>query len=106
MSIVTGKYFDIPIHEGGYNHYEYGAAPTKMSKRIFFQSGLDIYNDDNEIESIINARTSISNGFGNGIHDLGGLMERGGRSLQEHLEEGDDEVEGEEYEDDVAMSDS
>ncbi|KAH9482183.1 Histone deacetylase clr6 [Psilocybe cubensis] len=106
MSIVTGKYFDIPIHESGYNHYEYGAAPTKSSKRIFFQSGLDIYNDDNDFEGIINARTSVSNGFGNGIHDLHGLMERGGRSLNENLEDGDDEVEGEEYEDDAAMSDS
>ena len=35
---MTGQYFDIPIHEHGYSHFEHGAAPGKAAKRRFFQS--------------------------------------------------------------------
>ena len=38
MSLMTGQYFDIPIHEHGYSHFEHGAAPGKAAKRRFFQS--------------------------------------------------------------------
>jgi histone deacetylase 1/2 len=38
MSLLTGKYFDIPTHEHGYTHFENGAVPGKAAKRRFFQS--------------------------------------------------------------------
>jgi hypothetical protein len=37
MSLLTGQYFDVPVHDQGYGHYEYG-APTKAGKRRFFHS--------------------------------------------------------------------
>jgi len=55
MSLVTGKYFDVPTYEGGFEHYEYGMVmngkgsssvggvvsnmnATLMTRRRFFQS--------------------------------------------------------------------
>jgi hypothetical protein len=37
MSLLTGQYFDVPIYDQGYGHYEQG-APSKTSKRRFFRS--------------------------------------------------------------------
>lgn len=39
MSILTSQYFDVPAHEHGFGHYEYGAAPGRNVRRRFFQSG-------------------------------------------------------------------
>ncbi|KAG5653375.1 hypothetical protein H0H81_000876 [Sphagnurus paluster] len=74
MSLLTGQYFDVPIHEHGYSHFETGAAPGKTAKRRFFQSAARW---DENMESVILGRHAAS------TLPLGELMERGGRHLGE-----------------------
>ncbi|KAF8967453.1 hypothetical protein BDZ97DRAFT_1803400 [Flammula alnicola] len=102
MSIVTGKYYDIPIQENGFEHYDYGAAPSaRGTKRRFFQSGLPAGWDDVGVvvDGSINLRTDILNGYDRGA-SLAGVMEDAdpGYVDDEGGEEGDDD------DDDVTMS--
>ncbi|KAG6917573.1 hypothetical protein DXG01_002042 [Tephrocybe rancida] len=70
MSLLTGQYFDVPVHEQGYNHFEHGALPTKTAKRRFFQSAARW---DETIEDVIIEKLSP-------FHiPIGELMENGGR---------------------------
>lgn len=110
MSIITGKYFDIPPNDSGYSHYEHGAAASKSAKRRFFQSNpdIEIWEDDvSQVDARVNAHRSISNGFGNGIHDLTGLMENGGAGtdMGSVREEEREDEEDEEEDEDIPMAD-
>ncbi|KJA29569.1 hypothetical protein HYPSUDRAFT_31491 [Hypholoma sublateritium FD-334 SS-4] len=109
MSIVTGKYYEIPIQEHGFGHYDFGAVPTKGSiKRRFFQNTaweeIGII-----IDAQINSRTEVLHGYAresNGTYyDLAGVMEQGGTGTLESGY-GDDDIAEEVYDDDdeVAMS--
>lgn len=109
MSIVTGTYYEIPIYENGFGHYDNSIVPEKGTKRRFFQNiGWDeigILIDDS-----INTRTDILNGYTRGhsgsLDNLSGILERGGDGTVDadvgYLE--DDGDEGDDYDEDVAMS--
>lgn len=71
MSLLTGHYYDVPVHEHGYSHYECGAAPGKTAKRRFFQSSARW---DESLENVI-----LGKHLGSPSVPLGELMERGGR---------------------------
>ncbi|KAF8967474.1 hypothetical protein BDZ97DRAFT_2056877 [Flammula alnicola] len=91
MSLLTGQYYDVPIQEHGFEHYECGALPVKGTKRRFFQSGPGAPWDD-LVDGNLSLRTGIVNGAG---RPLSRLMEGGGRDVEVFEEE--------DYED-VAMS--
>ena len=74
MSLLTGQYFDIPLHEHGYRHYEVGAVPGKAAKRRFFQSSACW---DESVEQVVLRRQGGSP-TGHSCA-LGDLMERGGK---------------------------
>lgn len=102
MSIVTGKYYEIPIQENGFGHYDFGAVPTRGSiKRRFFQNTawdeIGII-----IDAQINSRTEVLHGYAkesNGTYyNLAGVMERGGTGTLDSGY-GDDDV-AEEVDDD------
>ncbi|KAF9255973.1 histone deacetylase RPD3 [Marasmius fiardii PR-910] len=83
MSLLTGQYYDIPVQEEGYEHYETIGAPGKSAKRRFFQSHATW--DETYRKVLVGRRLE------NGVDDharlsLTELMERGGRGLE------DDEV--------------
>ena len=99
MSLLTGKYFDIPSYESGFEHYECGAVPVKSTRRRFFQSGDGKWDDLNAVDSAVNTGKE---GHQVRLQDLAGLMERGGRGMDIYDEE-EDVDEGED-EDEVAMS--
>ncbi|KAF8180206.1 histone deacetylase RPD3 [Pholiota molesta] len=109
MSIVTGAYYEIPIYESGFGHYDNTVVPEKGTKRRFFQSiGWDEIGI--LIADSINTRTDILNGYTRGhsgsLDNLSGILERGGDGTVEaelgYLE--DDGDEGDDYDEDVAMS--
>jgi len=103
MSIITGKYFDIPVHEEGYAHYEHSVTTTKAFKRRFFQSGsTDMWDESSDVDAIVNTHFAASNGFSHGVSNLTSVMERGGKTPDTSATE--DEDEEEEEEDDVEMS--
>jgi len=81
MSLLTGQYFDVPVHEHGYGHFELGAVPGKTAKRRFFQSAARW---DENVESVILGKHPSP-------IPIGDLMERGGGHLGE--EDVDDEWE-------------
>ncbi|KAG6828313.1 hypothetical protein H0H92_008428 [Tricholoma furcatifolium] len=70
MSLLTGQYFDVPVHEEGYSHFEHGALPGKTAKRRFFQSAARW---DETLEDVIIGKVPPC------PVPLGELMERGGR---------------------------
>jgi len=113
MSIVTGKYYDIPIQENGFGHYDCGTPSTKGTKRKFFQSVLE-WDDVSVVDASVNLRTDILNELGfSSIHGLSSAIERGAQDLDEDVEdvvEGDgvddedQEEDQEEDEDEVEIS--
>lgn len=113
MSIVTGKYYDIPIQENGFGHYDCGMASTKGTKRKFFQSVLE-WDDVSVVDASVNLRTDIMKELGfSSIHGLASAVERGAQDLDDDVEdvvegegidEEDLEEDQEEDEDDVEMS--
>ncbi|KAG6820925.1 hypothetical protein H0H93_009699 [Arthromyces matolae] len=70
MSLLTGQYFDVPVNEEGFSHFEHGALPSKTAKRRFFQSSAK-WNE--HIEDAIIEKHAPYN------IPIGELMERGGR---------------------------
>ncbi|KAG5727461.1 Histone deacetylase Rpd3 [Termitomyces sp. T112] len=82
MSLLTGQYFDVPVHEAGYSHFEHGAVPGKTAKRRFFQSSARW---DETIEDVI-----IGKHVPFAI-PIGELMERGGQPPG--VDEGDEDWE-------------
>ncbi|KAF8885808.1 histone deacetylase RPD3 [Infundibulicybe gibba] len=84
MSLLTGQYFDVPVHEQGFGHFDYGAPPGKAAKRKFFQSGARW---DEAFERVLVERKGASPV----PHSLGlaGLMDRGGRDHESIVDEGD-----------------
>jgi hypothetical protein len=107
MSLMTGKYFDVPAYEGG---FEYGMAPISMNgkgspsfvggmmtRRRFFQSAVGSRWDEelNVVdEKVERARDALR--YQVGPQDLVGIVDRG--------RIGEDEDEEDEDEDEVAMS--
>ncbi|KAH9482165.1 histone deacetylase (class I) Clr6 [Psilocybe cubensis] len=68
MSLLTGKYYDIPTHEDEYAHYECGSAPNKSTKRRFFSGPAGGgWDDFGGVDSRVNARSRMANGFRNGF---------------------------------------
>ncbi|KAF9553279.1 histone deacetylase [Agrocybe pediades] len=103
MSIITGKYFDIPAGDEGYASYD--VPVPKLSKRRFFQSGMtDTWEDSNNVDAIVDAHLGVINGFGSPrFNNLSSVLER--RESPEISNSTEEEDEGEEDdEDDVAMS--
>ena len=112
MSLITGKYFDVPAYENGFEQYDIGGAVsnlylkapsvgTSSARRRFFQSGAGKW-DEEAMLSAVDARVEKSKEavqYQVLPQDIVGLLERGGKRL-------DDEEEAEEEEDreEVAMS--
>jgi len=93
MSLITGKYFDVPMYEGGFEHYECGTLPFKATGRRFFQSGIGKWDDE---LSVVDLRVDISReAYRN--QDLVGIV---GRARQNDAADGEDD----EDEDEGAMS--
>ena len=123
MSLITGKYYDIPIHENGFSHFDGSTSIGKQpTKRRFFPDvpGGGKWDDVGVVDASVNARMVGGNvvvvggggggggeGFGNGygyamVPELARIMERGG-GLDAYGEDGEPE-EGEEEDEDVPMS--
>ena len=113
MSLITGKYYDIPIHENGFSHFDGSTSIGKQpTKRRFFPDAPGKWDDvgvcvvDASVKARIVGGNMIDEGFGNGygyamVPELARIMERGG-GLDGY---GDGEPdEGEEEEEDVSMS--
>jgi len=114
MSLLTGKYFDVPTYEGGYEHYEYGMVmngkgsssmgsvvgnmnATLMTRRRFFQSTEGSrWNEELNVvdEKVERARDALK--YQVRPQDLVGIVDRG--------RIGEDEDEEDEEEDEVTMS--
>ncbi|KAF9474338.1 histone deacetylase RPD3 [Pholiota conissans] len=111
MSIVTGKYYEIPIDENGFGHYDHTAVPEKGTKRRFFQNtGWDEIGI--LIDDTINTRTEILNGYQGEEHadgfldDLSGTAERGGNETMDYVDGDEEEEEEDEDEGDVDDEDA
>jgi histone deacetylase 1/2 len=89
MSLVTGKYFDVPVYEGGFEHYECGTLPLKATGRRFFQSGIGKWDDE---LSVVDLRVEISREAYR-HQDLVGLVDRV-RQNDANGEDDEDEDEG------------
>ncbi|KAF8871377.1 hypothetical protein CPB84DRAFT_1692299 [Gymnopilus junonius] len=102
MSIVSGKYFDIPIQDDDYGFYDYGGGPTKIVKRKFFSGETDIWDGGIDVQNMIHARMALTNVFDHGIHDLlvSDIMENEEHNSGDGEEEDDGAEEGEEGDDD------
>ena len=116
MSLLTGKYYDIPIHENGFSHFDgstsIGKQPT--TKRRFFPDVPGKVWDDVGVcvvDASVNARmvgrNIVGEGYGNGygyamVPELARIMERGG-GLDGYGEDGEPD-EGDEEDEDVPMS--
>ena len=120
MSLITGKYYDIPIHENGFSHFDGSTSIGKQpTKRRFFPDGPGRWDDAVGVcvvDASVNARmvggNMVGEGFGNGygyamVPELAGIMERGGgggaSALDGYGEDGEPD-EGEEEDEDVPMS--
>jgi histone deacetylase 1/2 len=117
MSLITGKYYDIPIHENGFSHFDGSTSIGKQpTKRRFFPDGPGGKWDDVGVcvvDASVNARmvggnVVVGDGFGNGygyamVPELARIMERGGGGLDGYGEDGEPD-EGEEEDEDVPMS--
>jgi hypothetical protein len=44
MSLITGKYFDVPAYEGGFEHYEHGMLPTPINGKAASVGGVGSMN--------------------------------------------------------------
>lgn len=108
MSLITGKYYDIPIQAHGFSHFDYVGRPAK---RRFFPDVASKWDDlVGVVDASVNARmmggNMVVDGFGNGygyamVPELVGIMERGG--LEGYGEDGEPD-EGEEDDEDTPMS--
>ena len=116
MSLITGKYYDIPIRENGFSHFDGSTSIGKQAtKRRFFPDGPWKWDDVGVcvVDASVNSRMVGGNnmvggeGFGNGygyamVPELARIMERGG-GLDGYGEDGEPD-EGEEEDEDVPMS--
>ncbi|TFK43975.1 histone deacetylase RPD3 [Crucibulum laeve] len=85
MSLITNQYYDVPVHDHSFSHFDAGALPTKGGQRRFFQS--DARWDENFEQIMVGKDASpLPRSF-----SLAALMERGGHNLDEPVE---DELEG------------
>ena len=111
MSLITGKYYDIPIHENGFGHFD---GSTKPAKRQFFSDG-PRWDDGvvSVVDATVNARMvggSMTNDkFGHGygyamVPELARIMERGGGGGLDGYGEDGELDEGDEDDEDVPMS--
>lgn len=72
MSIITGRYFDVPVHENGFGHFDHGAPLGKAAKRRFFN-----YSEKwDDVNGGLTTRDALSPLPGS--VNLTKLMERGG----------------------------
>jgi histone deacetylase 1/2 len=113
MSLITGKYYDIPMHENGFSHFDGSTSIGKQLKRRFFPDGPGKWDDVGVcvVDAHVNARmvggNIVGEGFGNGyryamVPELARIMERGG-GLDGYGEDGEPD-EGEDEDEDVPMS--
>lgn len=96
MSLITGKYFDLPAYESGFEQYE----PFKTTKRRFFQSVVGKWNDE---LNVVDSRVEMSReAYRHQVcpQDLVGLVNRVGQNTAY----GEDKDEDEDDDDDVVMS--
>ena len=113
MSLITGKYYDIPVHEHGFSHFDCSTTVGKPAKRRFFPDGPRW--DDvvvGVVDATVNARMVggnmdvdgfVGNGYGYGmVPELARIMERGG-GTDGYGEDGEPD-EDEEEDEDVPMS--
>ena len=123
MSLITGKYYDIPIHENGFSHFDGSTSIGKQpTKRRFFPDGPGKFDDVGicVVDASVNARIVGRNmvgaeGFGNRyghvmVPEFARIMERGGGGgvgggggLDGYGEDGEPD-EGEDEDEDVPMS--
>ena len=118
MSILTGKYYDIPIHENGFSHFDGSTSIGKQpTKRRYFPDVPGKWDDVDVcvVDASVNARmvgenNIVGEGFGNGnrygygmISELARIMERGGGGGLDYVEDGEPD-EGEDEDEDVPMS--
>jgi len=127
MSLLTGKYYDIPIHENGFSHFDHNSSSVgkQPARRRFFPDGPgsgSIRWDDvvGVVDASVNLRMAGGNnvdGFGNEysryamVPELVRIMERGvggggggGGGLDGLDGEDGEPEEGEDYDEDVPMS--
>lgn len=74
MSLLTGQYYDVPVHENGFGHYECGMAPVKSTRRRFFQSGARW---DEGFERVLVGKSPVPRAL-----NLGQVMENGGQMME------------------------
>jgi histone deacetylase 1/2 len=118
MSLITGKYYDIPINENGFSHFDGSTSIGKQpnTKRRFFPDEPGKWDDVGVcvVDASVNARmvggnvVGVGEGFGNGygyamVPELARIMERGGGGLDGYGEDGEPD-EGEDDDEDVPMS--
>jgi len=113
MSLITGKYYDIPLHENGFSHFDGSTSIGKQpTKRRFFPDPPGKWDDVGVVDATVNARTVggniVGEGYGNGfgyamVPELARIMERGDGGLDGYGEDGEPD-EGEDDDDDVPMS--
>lgn len=76
MSLLTNRYFDVPVQENGFGHFECGAPLGKNVKRKFFNYP-EKWDDVNGGLTMRDAFSPLSKAY-----QLAGLMERGGRDKE------------------------
>ena len=118
MSLLSGKYFDIPIRENGFSHFDGSPSISKQpTKRRFFPDVPGKWDDvgvcvvDASVNTrmvggnnIVGERFGNGNGYGYGIvPGFARTMERGGGGLDGYVEDGEPD-EGEDEDEDVPMS--
>ncbi|KAF9524494.1 histone deacetylase RPD3 [Crepidotus variabilis] len=96
MSLLTGQYFDVPSHEGGFAPDLPSTGPLRTaSRRRFFQSGDGgVWDDDYNVVDAAVDRARDAYRYQVRPQDLAGLLDRTGR-IGLYGEDGDeDEEEG------------
>ncbi|KXN81843.1 putative histone deacetylase 1-B [Leucoagaricus sp. SymC.cos] len=78
MSLLTGRYFDVPTHELGYEHFDCGAPTGKTAKRKFF-SYPEKWDDPSGLGGLTMRDTFSPLAK---TLNLAGIMERGGRDKE------------------------
>lgn len=91
MSLLTGKYFEMPSYEG---HEHNNHKPDREGKRRFFQSAARWDEGFGRVLSKEDSELLYQRTFG-----LGRLMERGGRKREFNAVDGDGEDVEEEWDD-------
>lgn len=100
MSLITGKYFDIPAYESGFEHFENGTLPLKATRRRFFQSGAGKWDDE---LSVVDSRVDMTReAYKHQVcpQDLVGLVDK----VRQNDAYGEDDEEEDEEDEEVAMS--